>query len=62
MPILEWDEVGKSKIMYPFIGGLHTNINRRTKQNAATLWVYLVLTGPPWRPLWPRVWDMLILD
>ena len=35
---------------------------RRTKQNAGTLGVSLVVLGPPWGPLWPWVCDMPILD
>ena len=35
---------------------------RRTKQNAGTLGVSLVVLGPLWGPLWPWVCDMPILD
>ena len=42
--------------------GSYTSIIRRTKQNAATLGVSLVVLGPPWGPLWPWVCDMPILD
>ena len=35
---------------------------RRTKQNAGTLGISLVVLGPPWGPLWPWVCDMPILD
>ena len=35
---------------------------RRTKQNAGTIGVSLVVLGPPWGPLWPWVCDMPILD
>ena len=40
----------------------HTSMIRRTKQNAATLGVSLVVLGPLWGPLWPWVCDMPILD
>ena len=44
------------------MGRSHTSIIRRTKQNAATLGVSLVVLGPLWGPLWPWVCDMPILD
>ena len=42
--------------------GSHTSIVRRTKQNAATLGVILVVLEPLLGPLWPWVCDMPILD
>ena len=42
--------------------GSHTSIVRRTKQNAATLGVPLVVLGPPWGPLWPWMCDIPVLD
>ena len=42
--------------------GSHTSIVRRTKQNAATLGVPLVVLGPPQGPLWLWMCDMLVLD
>ena len=44
------------------MGGLHTSIKRRIKQNAATLGVSVVVLGPLWGPLWPWVCKMPILD
>ena len=42
--------------------GSHTSIVRKTKQNAVTLEVSLVILRPPWGPLWPWVGDTPILD
>ena len=42
--------------------GTHTSLIRRTKLNAVTLGVSLVVLGSPWGPLWPWVCDMPILD
>ena len=42
--------------------GTHTSMTRRTKQNAATLGVSLVVLGPRWGPPWSPMRDMLILD
>ena len=44
------------------VGGSLTSIKRQAKQNATTLGVSLVVLGPRWRPPWPRMRDMLILD
>ena len=41
--------------------GSHTSIVRRTKQNAATLGVILVVLEPLLGPLWPWVCDVPIL-
>ena len=40
----------------------YNSIVRRTKQNAGTLGVYVVVLGPLLGPLWPWVCDMSILD
>ena len=42
--------------------GSHTSIVRRTKQNAATLGVPLVVLGPPRGPLWLWMCNMPVLD
>ena len=44
------------------MGGSHTSIMRRTKQNAATSGVSPVVLGPLWGPLWPWASDMPILE
>ena len=44
------------------MGGSHTSIVRRTRQNIATLGVSLVVLWPPWGLLWPWVCNMPILD
>ena len=41
--------------------GSHTNDVGRTKQNAATSGVFLVVFGPLWGPLWPWVSNIPIL-
>ena len=45
-----------------FMGGSNVSIKRRTKQNTATLGVYLVVLGLLWKLLWPWVCNMPILD
>ena len=44
------------------MGGSYTSIMRRTKQNAATLGVSLIVLEPPWGSLWLWVCNMPILD
>ena len=66
IPILDIDVVVENKktVLHAdiFVGKSHTSIVRRTKQNAATLGVSLVVLGLPWGPL--RLWvsDMSILN
>ena len=71
MPILNFYEVVENKKPFYmsgfykwlfFVGGAQTGIARRTKQNAATLGVSVVVLGPLWGPPWPRVCDIPILD
>ena len=45
-----------------FVGKSHTSIVRRTKQNAATLGVFVVVLGPLYVPLWLWVCNIRILD
>ena len=44
------------------MGGSHVCIKRRTKKNAATIGVSLVVLGPLWGPIWPWLCNMPILD
>ena len=65
MSILDLHEVGRTKIVLhkdTSMGGSHASTERRTKQNAATLKVSLVVLGPPWGPLWLWVCYMPVLD
>ena len=61
---LRWGRKERITALYKdiFTARLHTSIKRQTKQNVATLGVSLVVLRPPWKPLWPWMWDMPTLD